>query len=106
MTTAFSHIISNGKQFTLISATTANLVRETEKAVCLTVKAQWADGTPRSKDMWFPKSVLTVFAGQYAVAEWFYDKTSFANAFKGYLMKFDETMFADVELKDGKYVEC
>lgn len=106
MTTAFSHIIANGKQFTIISATTSDIVRESEKAVCLAVKAQWADGAYHPKDMWFPKSVVTVYNGQYAVAEWFYNKTSAANSFKGYMMKFYDTLFAEVELKDGKYLEC
>lgn len=98
----FSHIRKANKEFTLINA--IELVKETEKAVCLKCRVYWGLGKNHEKDMWFPKSVITMYDDLYAVAEWFYEKTAWANRFKGYEMNFELSACADVELQDGKYV--
>ena len=68
------------------------ITRETEKAICVNVTVNWADGKWHQKDIWFPKStceVIEVNGEQHImVADWMIEKTRQVNAFKGYGMNF------------------
>lgn len=79
-----------------------NVVKETEKAVCLNVMVSW-NGNCHDKDIWFPKSVCSFITftdkegnerTNAIVADWFLHKTEAANAFNGYEMRFETAFWA------------
>ena len=74
-----------------------NVVKETEKAVCLNVMVSW-NANCRDKEVWFPKSVIefVTFTDSKGskrtnalVKNWFIHKAEQANAFNGYQMRFE-----------------
>ena len=71
-----------------------NIVKETEKSLCCTVVVNWGEGNWKQKDIWFPKSLCDVFnfngKDWVSVENWFIDKLSRENSFKGYRMNFCE----------------
>ena len=68
----------------------ATVARETEKAYLLTCAVCWGEGSIKTKDIWFPKSVVDAVRGNVAdVKTWFLDKQSKANEFHGYEMSFE-----------------
>lgn len=78
-----------------------NIVKETEKAICLNVMVSW-NSNCHDRDIWFPKSLVSfvMFTDSKGnertnaiIPDWFIRKTEAANAFKGYAMRF-ETIFA------------
>ena len=70
-----------------------NIVRKTEKAVCLNCMVSW-NANCHSKDIWFPLSVISEWLqnGHVMVADWFLNKVEESNTFHGYEMRF-ETRF-------------
>lgn len=81
----------NGKTYKYIDA--VSIVKESEKAICLKVNVRFNDNEPKPRDLWFPKSVIARDGELYGAADWFYEKTANANAFHGYRMQFDATLF-------------
>lgn len=64
-------------------------VKESEKAVLLTVKVNWNWGESKERDLWFPKSVIEKMTeDMVVVADWFVSKTKKSYTFKGYEMNF------------------
>lgn len=70
-----------------------SLVKETEKAICVNVSVTWGMGGCKQKNIWFPKSVAEIITINgdlhILVQDWFADKISKDNAYKGYLMNFE-----------------
>ena len=67
-----------------------NIVKESEKAICLNVPVSYASNAPKGRDIWMPKSVCSIFSERVAVVEdWFIDKLRNQNAFHGYRMNFE-----------------
>lgn len=67
-----------------------NIEKETEKAMLISVNVSYNGNTPKARSMWFPKSVVESINGNLAeIKDWFISKTSKANAFKGYEMRFE-----------------
>lgn len=63
--------------------------RESEKAMLISVSVCWNDGNWHAKDIWFPKSVVTMLEnGHILVSDWFAKKLQDTNAFNGYRMAF------------------
>lgn len=97
------HRQTNGKNTVMknqnkqIEVAIYNIVRETEKAVCLNLLVSY-NGNTSAKEIWFPKSVCELKTVDYDnkprafVADWFLHKAESANAFNGYAMRF-ETAF-------------
>ena len=69
-----------------------NVVRETEKAICVNVDVCWNAERKHQKDIWFPKSTCKVVTvndeTHIVVADWMIEKTTIANMFHGYCMYF------------------
>lgn len=77
---------------TTTSTITVNIIKETEKAVMFSAMVRWsANGKPSEKSFWAPKSVFTIIDETHAaIADWFLNKKSEENAFKGYSMKWED----------------
>jgi len=73
---------------TIIKATE---IKATEKAILLNCLVCWGAGKAIEKQFWFPKSVIIekINDETYDIKDWFCNKLSEQNSFKGYRMKID-----------------
>lgn len=71
-----------------------SIVRETAKAVLVSLFVNWGDGGLREKEIWMPKSVIeSTREGNsgnmiMVVDSWFIEKSSYDNRYKGYRMNY------------------
>lgn len=69
------------------------IVKESEKAICLNCLVSYNDNTPKERAIWMPRSVAEAVNDNLAkVEDWFLDKLSRQNAFRGYTMNFERWM--------------
>lgn len=109
MTTFTDTIVKNNESYTIITSTSENIVKESEKAICLEITVTYSE-RKSTRNQWFPKSVISTFGSRYIVKSWFYAKTARENAFKGWQMDFSESLGFDADKvkfnEAGAYVEC
>ena len=64
--------------------------RQTEKAIQVTAKVNWNGGTPKSKQLWFPKSSVKNVnkSMMMGVSSKMFNAKRYEGSFKGYTMNF------------------
>lgn len=73
---------------------TSGIVKQSEKAICLSCFVTWSHAKNFVKDIWFPKSVCEIINEHVVeVEEWFLDKLGWQHEFHGYTMSFDKLYF-------------
>lgn len=66
------------------------IVKETEKALCVTARVCYNNNLPKSRNIWIPKSLIGhVAENNISVETWFLDKLGWQNEFHGYVMAFE-----------------
>lgn len=67
-----------------------SIVKETAKAVLVSVNVYFNANAPKAREMWMPKSVIvSQTESLLEVKSWFIEKQMNENAFHGYRMNFE-----------------
>lgn len=70
-----------------------NVARETEKAVLVNLNVTFNHNGYKAREVWMPKSVISVDGCIAKVEDWFLRKLSVQNAFHGYTMSFERPLY-------------
>lgn len=67
-----------------------NIVKETAKAVLVSLNVHYNANAPKAREMWMPKSVIVSQSENLMeIKSWFIEKQMNDNAFHGYRMNFE-----------------
>ena len=67
-----------------------SIAKETAKAICLNCQVYWGNGSMKSRDIWFPKSVVELHNEKSAIVSLsFIRNKEHENAFNGLDMTFE-----------------